>query len=73
MEVITAVRTIRSEADVHPSAKVQAVLICPDAGKRELLQSFGGSICAMTRAESIGDCGVRRSARRCGSRAGERR
>ena len=53
MEIITAIRTIRSEADVHPSAKVQAVLICPDAGKRELLRSFTGSICAMTRAESL--------------------
>ncbi|MGR0482084.1 MAG: valine--tRNA ligase [Candidatus Electronema sp. V4] len=53
MEVITAIRTIRSEADVHPSAKVQAVLICPDAAKRELLRSFDGSLCAMTRAESI--------------------
>ncbi|MGX9725981.1 MAG: class I tRNA ligase family protein [Candidatus Electronema sp. VV] len=53
MEVITAVRTIRSEADVHPSAKVQAVLICPDVAKRELLRSFGSSLCAMTRAESI--------------------
>ncbi|MCW5207030.1 class I tRNA ligase family protein [Desulfobulbus sp. F5] len=53
MEVITAIRTIRSEADVHPSAKVQVVLICPDAAKRELLRSFSGSLCAMTRAESI--------------------
>uniref|UniRef100_UPI004055ACBA valine--tRNA ligase n=1 Tax=Candidatus Electronema sp. TaxID=2698783 RepID=UPI004055ACBA len=53
MEVITAIRTIRSEADVHPSAKVQAVLICPDAAKRELLLSFADSICAMTRAESL--------------------
>jgi valyl-tRNA synthetase len=34
-------------------AKVQAVLICPDAGKRELLRSFSSSLCAMTRAESI--------------------
>jgi valyl-tRNA synthetase len=53
MEVITAIRTIRSEADVHPSAKVQAVLICPDAGKRELLHSFSGSLCAMTRTEAL--------------------
>jgi valyl-tRNA synthetase len=29
------------------------VLICPDAGKMELLHSFSGSICAMTRAESV--------------------
>ncbi len=53
MEIITAIRTIRSEADVHPSAKVHVTLICPDAAKRELLRSFVNSICAMTRAESL--------------------
>ncbi|MCW5198473.1 class I tRNA ligase family protein, partial [Desulfobulbus sp. F3] len=53
MNVISAVRTIRSEADVHPSAKVHVTLICPDAGKRELLRSFSGSLCAMTRAEAL--------------------
>jgi valyl-tRNA synthetase len=31
MDVISAVRTIRSEADVHPSAKLHVSLICPDA------------------------------------------
>ncbi|CAK8717800.1 Valine--tRNA ligase [Candidatus Electronema halotolerans] len=53
MEIITAVRTIRSEANVHPSAKLHVSLICPDPAKRELLQLFSGSICAMTRAESL--------------------
>jgi valyl-tRNA synthetase len=53
MDVISAVRTIRSEADVHPSAKLHVSLICADAAKRELLQSFSGSVCAMTRAESV--------------------
>jgi valyl-tRNA synthetase len=53
MDVISAVRTIRSEADVHPSAKLHVSLICADAAKRELLQAFSGSICAMTRAESV--------------------
>ncbi|CAK8717764.1 valine--tRNA ligase [Candidatus Electronema halotolerans] len=53
MEIITAVRTIRSEANVHPSAKLHVSLICADAAKRELLQSFSGSVCAMTRAETL--------------------
>ncbi|WP_417915524.1 class I tRNA ligase family protein, partial [Candidatus Electronema sp. JM] len=53
MDVISAVRTIRSEADVHPSAKLHVTLICADAAKRELLHAFNGSICAMTRAESL--------------------
>jgi valyl-tRNA synthetase len=53
MDVISAVRTIRSEADVHPSAKLHVSLICPDAAKRELLHAFSGSICAMTRAETL--------------------
>ena len=53
MEIITAVRTIRSEANVHPSAKLHVSLICADPAKRELLQSFSGSVCAMTRAETL--------------------
>ncbi len=53
MDVISAVRTIRSEADVHPSAKLHVSLICADAAERELLQAFSVSICAMTRAETV--------------------
>jgi valyl-tRNA synthetase len=53
MEVISAIRTIRSEADVHPTLKVQVLLICPDAAKRDLLHTFSSSITTMTRAEGL--------------------
>ncbi|WP_339138027.1 MAG: valine--tRNA ligase [Candidatus Electrothrix sp. GW3-4] len=53
MDVISATRTIRSEADVHPSAKVHASIICADAGKRDLLNDFNNSLCSMTRSESL--------------------
>ncbi|WP_446009088.1 valine--tRNA ligase [Candidatus Electrothrix sp.] len=53
MDVISAVRTIRSEADVHPTMKVQASVICADAAQRELLSSFSDALGSMTRAESL--------------------
>ncbi len=53
MDVISAVRTIRSEADVHPTMKVQASVICADAAQRKLLSSFSNALCSMTRAESL--------------------
>ena len=53
MGVISSVRTIRSEADLHPSAKVEATLLCSDLDKRELIGSFTGAIKSMTRAEQL--------------------
>ncbi len=53
MGVISAIRTIRSEADVHPTAKIQASIICPAGTKQELIRSFGEAIGAMTRCESL--------------------
>ena len=50
MGVISGLRTIRSEAELHPTARIEATLICPDAEKRALLQSFATAIAAMTRA-----------------------
>ncbi|HIP37982.1 MAG TPA: valine--tRNA ligase [Desulfocapsa sulfexigens] len=53
MGVITGIRNIRAEADVHPSAKIEAFVLCADSEKRELIQSFSVSISAMTRLESL--------------------
>jgi valyl-tRNA synthetase len=53
MEVISAIRTIRSEADVHPTAKINAAIICPDPQKQELIQSFADAIGGMTRTDSL--------------------
>jgi valyl-tRNA synthetase len=53
MGVISAIRTIRSEADVHPTTKIQASVICKDSDKLELIRLFSGAICSMTRAEKL--------------------
>ncbi len=53
MGVITGFRNIRSEADVHPSAKIEAFVLCGDAGKRGLIEDFSTAISSMTRLESL--------------------
>jgi valyl-tRNA synthetase len=53
MGVISGLRTIRTEAEVHPSAKIEAQLICPDAAKRQLLTDFAPGIQAMVRASAL--------------------
>ncbi len=53
MGVISAIRTIRSEADVHPTAKIEASIICPDQEQRNLLTAFSEAIGNMTRADNL--------------------
>ena len=54
MGVISGLRTIRTEAEVHPSAKIEAILICPDAAKRGAARrSIAPGIQAMVRAGSL--------------------
>ena len=53
MGVISALRTIRSEAEVHPTAKIQAAIICPDAEQQGLIRAFADTIGAMARTESL--------------------
>ena len=53
MGVISSVRTIRSEADLHPTAKIEATLLCSDQAKRDFIGSFASSIQAMTRADHL--------------------
>ncbi|HER62624.1 MAG TPA: valine--tRNA ligase, partial [Desulfobacteraceae bacterium] len=47
------VRTIRSEADVHPTRLIEATLLCGDPDKRDLIGDFSGAIRAMVRAEQL--------------------
>jgi len=51
--VISGLRTIRTEAELHPTAKISAIIIAPDQDKRELLEKFAGSISSMVRAEKL--------------------
>ena len=53
MTVISALRTIRTEAELHPTAKVSVLIICPNPDKLSLLKEFSAKIAAMARAEKI--------------------
>jgi valyl-tRNA synthetase len=53
MGVISSIRTIRSEADVHPSAKIEVTLLCSDQDKRDLIGGFTRALQAMTRTEQL--------------------
>ncbi|MBU1566124.1 MAG: valine--tRNA ligase [Proteobacteria bacterium] len=53
MGVITGIRNIRSEAEVHPSAKIEAFVICGDQEKVAFIASFATAICDMTRLSSF--------------------
>ena len=53
MDVISGLRTIRTEAELHPTAKIMATIISPDAGKRAVLETFADSVSTMVRAEKL--------------------
>jgi len=53
MGVIGGVRTIRSEMQVHPSAKVRVIIACGEADNRLVLARHRGLISAMTRAGEL--------------------
>lgn len=53
MGVISGLRTIRTEAEVHPSAKIEALVLCPDAARRALLEEHAAAIGAMVRAGKL--------------------
>jgi valyl-tRNA synthetase len=53
MDVISGLRTIRTEAELHPTAKIAATIIATDADKRALLEAFSAPISTMIRAETL--------------------
>jgi len=53
MGVITGIRNIRSEAEVHPSNKIEAFVNCPDEAQRETIAAFTAAISDMTRLSSF--------------------
>ena len=53
MGIITGIRNIRSEADVHPSTKIDAFVVCADPAKTELIVRFTKAISDMTRLDSL--------------------
>ncbi|SDP47373.1 valine--tRNA ligase [Desulforhopalus singaporensis] len=51
MGIITGIRNIRSEADVHPSARISAMVLCGDQQTVEFISGFEAAISDMTRLE----------------------
>jgi len=49
MGVITGIRNIRSEAEVHPSAKIEAYVVCKDEEKAACISRFVQAISDMTK------------------------
>ncbi len=49
MGIITGIRNIRSEAEIHPSMKIEAYVVCPEPGKAELLEKFAPAVSDLTR------------------------
>ncbi len=49
MGVVTGIRNIRSEAELHPTAKIAAAVICADGERCQLLRSFTTAIADLTR------------------------
>jgi valyl-tRNA synthetase len=53
MGVVTGIRNIRSEAEVHPSAKIEAFVICGDEQKAAFLTTFTAAIADLTRLSAF--------------------
>ncbi len=53
MGVITGIRNIRAEADVHPSTPIEAFILCPVPERVAFLESFAPTITDMTRLSSL--------------------
>jgi len=53
MGIITGIRNIRAEADVHPSQKIDAFITGVDASTTELIDAFRSAIADMTRLNSL--------------------
>ncbi len=53
MGVITGIRNIRAEADVHPSTQIAAYILCPTPERMAFLESFAATIGDMTRLSSL--------------------
>jgi valyl-tRNA synthetase len=53
MGIISAIRNIRSEVDIHPSKTIKAGIICSDPEKRAIISTHAKSITTMTRVEEL--------------------
>ncbi|MDA8418392.1 MAG: class I tRNA ligase family protein, partial [Desulfobacteraceae bacterium] len=53
MGVITGIRNLRSEMQIHPAANINAIVVCADAIRRETLRRQAKDITTMTKVERL--------------------
>ncbi len=53
MGVISGIRTIRSEAEVHPSARIDVVILCPNKKNAVLIDKFSAVLSDITRLAKL--------------------
>jgi len=53
MGVITGIRNIRSEMQIHPSAEIEVTVICPDETRGSLIAALGDTVLNLTRASGL--------------------
>jgi valyl-tRNA synthetase len=53
MGIITGIRNIRAEADVHPSQRIEALVLCADPLRATAIETFAAAISDMTRLSSL--------------------
>ncbi|MDT8335587.1 MAG: valine--tRNA ligase [Desulfurivibrionaceae bacterium] len=53
MGVVSTIRNIRSERMVHPSAEIEAIIICQDRHKLDILKEESATVRNLTRTEKL--------------------
>jgi valyl-tRNA synthetase len=53
MGIITGIRNIRAEADVHPSQRIEALVLCADPQRATAIEAFAAAISDMTRLSAL--------------------
>ncbi len=53
MGIITGIRNIRAEAEVHPSQRIEALVLCADPLRAKAIEAFTAAISDMTRLSAL--------------------
>ena len=53
MGIITGIRNIRAEAEVHPSQRIEALVLCADPLRATAIEAFAAAISDMTRLSAL--------------------
>ncbi|RJX29409.1 MAG: valine--tRNA ligase, partial [Desulfurivibrio sp.] len=53
MGLIGGIRNIRSEMQIHPSARIEAIVVCPNQARKNTIEEHGDEIKGLTRTASL--------------------